>query len=69
MTFTQEQLTAIVNREVAKAVEMAAQRLYDMAEMQTTDLQIQLYCGAAENVRRVRDSEVNDNPYEYKGEL
>ena len=68
MTFTQEQVTEIVNREVAKAVEMAAQRLYDVADMQYTDFQIQLYCGAAENVRRVRDVEVNDNPYEYNGE-
>jgi hypothetical protein len=69
MKFTQEQMTAVVNREVAKAIEMAAQRLYDVAEMQTTDLQIQLYCGAAEIVRRVQDAEVNDNAYAYNGEV
>jgi len=67
--FTQSQVTAIVNREVARALEMAAQRLYDAAEMQTADLQCNLFCAAAEGVRRVADGDMTDNPYVYNGEL
>jgi hypothetical protein len=69
MAYTQEQVASIVRREVAIAVEMAAQKLYDIAEMQTTDLQINVYCGAAEIVRRTTDVQCNDTPYEYQGEV
>ena len=69
MTYTQEQVASIVRREVAIAVEMAAQKLFYIAEMQTTDLQINVYCGAAEIVRRTTDVQYNDTPYEYQGEV
>jgi hypothetical protein len=68
MTYTQEQVTAIVNREVAVAIETAAQILYNIAEMQTTDLQSNMYCAAAESVRRTTDVDMRDNPYVYAGE-
>jgi len=66
--FTQSQVTAIVNREVARALEMAAQRLYGIAEMQSTDLMERLYCGGAESVRCTINKDLIDNPYIYKGE-
>jgi hypothetical protein len=69
MAYTQEQVTSIVQREVAIAIELAAQKLYDIAEMQTTDIQINVYCGAAEIVRRTTDVQYNDTPYEYQGEV
>jgi hypothetical protein len=83
MTYTQAQVTAIVEREVARALEMAAQELYARAELASTasDSAItrsvtemfttkeRTYCGAAEIVRRTTDVELVDNPYVYEGEL